>query len=171
MLLLKVNRRKCFNYLYLLIDYSTNPYLLVFYVLSLVSNTFSTVQNSFSLQIDLINNIKENSRNESCVNSFLRSELQGSGTQKYTCVSNHVQRRINENHGLKSMADWDTLTSDDIVRKQYAKLPYPAVTQRDIQLLRAHYNSDRQHIPFAIAPTQALETINHYLYRGRNNFL
>ena len=65
----------------------------------------------------------------------------------------------------------DTITQDDIVRSQYELLPYPIVTKERIEALRKHYDDeDKRDNPFARVPGSDLETINHYLFKGENNF-
>ena len=65
----------------------------------------------------------------------------------------------------------DTLTQNDIVRRQYELLPYPTVTKESIDALRKHYhNEDKHNDPLSRVPGSDLETINHYLFKGRNTF-
>ena len=66
----------------------------------------------------------------------------------------------------------DTLTYDDIVRNQYALLPYPAVSPDLIANERHYYihNRDRWKKPFYFVFADALESMNHFLFKGSNNF-
>ena len=65
----------------------------------------------------------------------------------------------------------DTLTQNDIVRRQYELLPYPTVTKESIDALRKHYhNEDKHNDPLSRVPGSDLETINHYLFKGKNDF-
>ena len=65
----------------------------------------------------------------------------------------------------------DSTTQSDIVRNQYESLPYPKVTKERIELLRKHYDDkDKRNDPFARVLGSDLETINYYLFKGRNNF-
>ena len=65
----------------------------------------------------------------------------------------------------------DTITQNDIVRSQYELLPYPTVTKERIEALRKHYgDEDKRDNPFARVPGSDLETINHYLFKGTNDF-
>ena len=67
--------------------------------------------------------------------------------------------------------DGDTLTQNDIVRRQYELLPYPTVTKESIEALKKHYyNEDTRDDPLSRVPGSDLETINHYLFKGRNDF-
>ena len=64
----------------------------------------------------------------------------------------------------------DTINQDDIVRKQYALLPYPAVAPGTMQMEREHYAGNNKHIAFSFYPSNTLEGFNHFLYKGRNQF-
>ena len=93
---------------------------------------------------------------------------QGDGYYASTLIptSNSIRKRLpdlNENG--------DTLTQDDIVRHQYELLPYPPVTKESIEAIRKHYyNEDKRKDPLSRVPGSDLETINHYLFKGRNDF-
>ena len=70
-----------------------------------------------------------------------------------------------------SYQNGDTITQNDIVRSQYELLPYPTVTKERIEALRKHYGDEnKRDNPFARVPGSDLETINHYLFKGTNNF-
>ena len=65
----------------------------------------------------------------------------------------------------------DTITQNDIVRSQYELLPYPIVTKERIEALRKHYDDkNKRDNPFSRVPGSDLETINHYLFKGTNDF-
>ena len=65
----------------------------------------------------------------------------------------------------------DTTNQDDIVRRQYSSLPYPAVTEDNLFLEKNHYDRKLENIrPYGISQQLALEKINHYLYNGDNDF-
>ena len=64
----------------------------------------------------------------------------------------------------------DTLTQDDIVRNQYSYLPYPAVSKRNLAGELQHYKNKRNATLYNIIPAFTLESLNHYLYQGRNDF-
>ena len=76
--------------------------------------------------------------------------------------------RVDEGRLVKEL---DTLSSADIVREQYAVLPYPAVTSEEIDELRRHYKGINHHVPYMIVPQDELDVINHFLYKGRSNFM
>ena len=86
-----------------------------------------------------------------------------------SCSKNNKQ-----NNPVKSNANvirnYDTLSQDDVVKQQYAMLPYPEVKPGEFENIRRHYNSDHKNIPMLIAPAVTLENINHFLFRGRNDF-
>ena len=64
----------------------------------------------------------------------------------------------------------DTLSQDDIVRNQYSYLPYPAVSKRNLAGELQHYKNKRNATLYNIIPAFTLESLNHYLYQGRNDF-
>ena len=71
-----------------------------------------------------------------------------------------------------SFENGDTVTQNDIVRRQYELLPYPTVTKESIDALRKHYhNEDKHNDPLSRVPGSDLETINHYLFKGINYFM
>ena len=76
--------------------------------------------------------------------------------------------RVNEGILVKEL---DTLSPADIVREQYAVLPYPAVTREEIDELRRHYQGINRHLPYMIVPHNELDVVNHFLYKGRNDFM
>ena len=57
---------------------------------------------------------------------------------------------------------------DDPVQRQYTDYPYPPFTEADIQAEEQHYmkrDTVRYH-----SEVVALETLNHYLFGGRQDF-
>ena len=76
---------------------------------------------------------------------------------------------INQNQSDETMGS-DTLTQDDIVRNQYSYLPYPAVSKRNLAGELQHYKNKRNATLYNIIPAFTLESLNHYLYQGRNDF-
>ena len=66
----------------------------------------------------------------------------------------------------------DTLSHDDIVRNQYRLLPYPAVSPDMIANEKHyyHHSSDSWKKPYHFVFADALESINHFLFKGSNNF-
>ena len=65
--------------------------------------------------------------------------------------------------------DGDTLTSNDLVMKQYRSLPYPKISEEYILKEEGYYRLDKN-TPKHTAPSQTLEKINHYLNRGNEDF-
>ena len=93
---------------------------------------------------------------------------QGDGYYSSTLIpiSNRIRKRLPD-----SFQNGDTLTQNDIVRHQYELLPYPPVTKESIEQIRKHYyNEDKRKDPLSRVPGSDLETINHYLFKGRNDF-
>ena len=64
----------------------------------------------------------------------------------------------------------DTLTQYDIVRNQYSSLPYPAVSKRGLAVESQYYKNKQNTIPYKMIFAFTLESLNHYLYKGQNQF-
>ena len=65
----------------------------------------------------------------------------------------------------------DTISHDDVVKKQYSSLPYPPVNEYQIELEKIHYMSNySKQYPFDMYAPITLENINHFLFNGNNNF-
>ena len=67
----------------------------------------------------------------------------------------------------------------DIVLQQYLSLPYPAVPKEILEIEKNYYDKTPKTInaygemrikPFRGNPGMYAESINHYLYQGKNNF-
>ena len=89
---------------------------------------------------------------------------------QYSCIDSYHQNDIINEYVSDSPGYLDTLSQDDIVRNQYLLLPYPAVTQHSLALEQNHYNSSKRNKPFNTYYSMALESINHFLYKGSNDF-
>ena len=63
----------------------------------------------------------------------------------------------------------DTLTASDLVTRQYENLPYPQVKEADLLKEEDYYKRDNPTIS-SIFPTHILQKLNHFLYRGEQNF-
>ena len=75
-----------------------------------------------------------------------------------------------QNSSLKHLYNGDTLTQDDVVRKQYRSLPYPEISEDEIVKTYNHYKGELRHIPYMRIVAQELESLNHFLYKGKSNF-
>ena len=64
----------------------------------------------------------------------------------------------------------DTLSQTDAVTKQYLSLPYPSVSEEQLQEEQTHYTGPNRNIPHVTYTTLSLEYLNHFLYQGRNDF-
>ena len=65
---------------------------------------------------------------------------------------------------------YDTLTQDDKVRNQYLSLPYPSVSKRELTAEWQYYKNRQNTTPYNEFYAFTLESLNHYLYKGENNF-
>ena len=63
----------------------------------------------------------------------------------------------------------DTITSNDLVTKQYEALPYPEFNEDDILREKTYYNLEGRK-PMYVFPSIALEVMNHYLFQGNEDF-
>ena len=74
---------------------------------------------------------------------------------------------------------YDTLTANDIVRNQYAELPYPAVSSEGLKSEKMYYDNkvwmvkaygEMRSYPMRTNFGTTLEAINHFLFNGKNSF-
>ena len=70
----------------------------------------------------------------------------------------------------ESTAYSDTLSQTDAVTKQYLSLPYPSVSEQQLQEEQNHYMGPNRNMPHVTYTTLSLEYLNHFLYQGRNDF-
>ena len=64
-----------------------------------------------------------------------------------------------------------TISENDAVTNQYVNLPYPTVTDKDIDSERDFYRSDWFNGRLKeLFTSLTLETMNHILYNGSQNF-
>ena len=59
---------------------------------------------------------------------------------------------------------------NDIVQRQYLMLPYPPFTEKDLRNEEEYYQLPNNDSPFLFSYLIQLEYINHYLFRGQNDF-
>ena len=58
----------------------------------------------------------------------------------------------------------------DLVQTQYSQLPFPPFSEQDMETERRNYQvKDRPHIP-TFVPRHLLERINHFLFKGKQDF-
>ena len=133
----------------------------------LITHTMSNKINDFNWKLELDTRFEAfNLNNYHFDNQTNRSER---NIPTHAC--SELQNRNSEAYEEKLFDNFDTLSQDDIVRKQYALLPYPAVSRQDIERLRRHYNGNNRHVPGVVAPHNELDVVNHFLYKGRNEFM
>ena len=60
---------------------------------------------------------------------------------------------------------------NDIVQRQYLMLPYPPFTKQDLENEENYYQSSGDVPPLLFSFLIQLEYINHYLFKGKNDFL
>ena len=64
---------------------------------------------------------------------------------------------------------YDGMSEDDIVRGQYKLLPYPPVPEQELKQEEKFYSENSFKMYHNIHVLD-LESLNHYLYRGQNDF-
>ena len=90
------------------------------------------------------------------------------------CDQVHIGSKEKEPKGLNPHRYYDFLTQDDIVRKQYSLLPFPPVSKHDLAIENMYYSQrkigNNLVKPFSVVTAFTLESLNHFLFAGRNNF-
>ena len=90
-------------------------------------------------------------------------------TIKEICKAMTSVRVIHVDHKQNDYEKYDGMSEDDIVRGQYKSLPYPPVPEEELKQEEKFYteNSFRMYHKIHVLD---LESVNHYLYRGQNDF-
>ena len=88
------------------------------------------------------------------------------------CMSMYICVNRTCNQDLESLEIYDTLTQSDIVRNQYMTLPYPAVSDRQLEMDKSYYENlyKIRKTPYVTSYGITFEALNHFLYKGRNTF-
>lgn len=85
------------------------------------------------------------------------------------CQSSKRIQGVTSEQSSNALSKYDVVSEDDIVRSQYKLLPYPLYTNVSFQYEEHFYN--RTSFKSAEDYYQLnLESLNHYLYNGRNDF-
>ena len=137
------------------------------FITFLSTHTMSNKINDFNWKLELDTRFEAFNQN----NFHFDNQPNVSARNIHTHTCSELQNRNSEAYEEKLFDNFDTLSQDDIVRKQYALLPYPAVSRQDIERLRRHYNGNNRHVPGVVAPHNELDVVNHFLYKGRNEFM
>ena len=112
--------------------------------------------------------------------SHRRSSIRTSSCEQkqFHCNTRCKNDSINESCSVP-FGQYDTLTLNDIVRNQYAELPYPAVSPEALKAEKMYYDNkvwtvkahgELRSYPMRISFGTTLEAINHFLFEGKNNF-
>ena len=105
---------------------------------------------------------------------YMNHTAQNMNLNGQICDQVHIGNKENESKDLNPHIYHDFLTQDDIVRKQYSLLPFPPVSKHDLAIESMYYS--RRKIgnnlvkPFTAVTAFTLESLNHFLFAGRNNF-
>ena len=148
-------------------------------VVSLYGNFKDVSLNNSEKELNLPNSL-QHVKNKYSTNSniiILRSRTVGDSNKVLTdigeyCMKLYVHNNDTSNIHFEPPENYDTLTQSDIVRKQYMMLPYPAVSDQELANEKIYYDSKYRvrKIPYYIYYGTSFEALNHFLYKGRNNF-
>ena len=104
-------------------------------------------------------------------NQLDSNHSQKSISRAHNCVDpNHTAHLLN-GCSTDLTGNGDTTSQNDLVRKQYSSLPYPAVREADFFSEKEYYDSGLASRPYSINPPLILEQMNHFLYSGGNTFM
>ena len=90
-------------------------------------------------------------------------------TTKEFCKAVTSLSLIDVNQYKNDYEKYDGMSEDDIVRSQYKLLPFPPVTKEELkkeEKFYTEYSFKIYHNTYVLD----LESLNHYLYRGQNDF-
>ena len=99
-----------------------------------------------------------------------RKHMKCPNALRYNCYNKLTKTKCTMHTIRDSFENGDTLTQEDIVTKQYTSLPYPDISQTEIMATKYHYNSEFAYLPYMRPPSENLESLNHFLYEGGNDF-
>ena len=66
--------------------------------------------------------------------------------------------------------DEEFINSEDSVKEQYKKLPYPVFTKDDLERESQYYDSKKDVVPRVSSNANNLESLNHFLFQRKENF-
>ena len=87
---------------------------------------------------------------------------------QHCCFSMYYNNKITDKYDYPQYSD--ITPQDDIVQQQYLTLPYPPVHQSDILNEQIYYSGSEPTKPLNIYDAFTLENVNHFLFKGSNDF-
>ena len=99
--------------------------------------------------------------------------------EKFRYQNQYSSKTTNFRKDTGYVEGYDTLSESDVVRIQYSKLPYPPVTDQSLAKEKMYYDDNINPIkaygamrnkPYFVSYGTTLEAINHFLFKGKNNF-
>ena len=75
-----------------------------------------------------------------------------------------------DTYNLQYNGDDEPGIYEDLVQKQYQKLPYPVFTQDQLQEEQKSYATNPNRLPRFISNNNDFEVLNHFLFYGTQNF-
>ena len=91
------------------------------------------------------------------------------GQKNGSCQFFKTTTEIESQRNIKEYEKYDDISEDDIVRSQYKLLPYPPVAEEQLLEEKDFYKRTISKT-FESYYQLNLESLNHYLYNGRNEF-
>ena len=106
---------------------------------------------------------------------YFNVPIPSKGTRSIFCDSVSSVKWIGLEQDIDEKEKYDTLSEDDIVRSQYKSFPYPPVKEKLLFREERHYSNTTLQLNnktklWGIFYSMHLESLNHYLYKGRNHF-
>ena len=89
----------------------------------------------------------------------------------FDCIDTQHQAYLGNIDNVDGTRNGDTITWVDAVVKQYLSLPFPPVPMEDLTREKQHYIDGIKKLPYEAYPTIDLEYLNHFLYKGGNDFM
>ena len=91
-------------------------------------------------------------------------------SNRLTCHEVYKQGHISNHKDRNVQRYSDRSSNDDHVQLQYLKLPYPKISYNTIRKEYKYYLNQNSNYYLSSYNSLELDYLNHYLYRGQNNF-
>lgn len=87
------------------------------------------------------------------------------------CANNEKQNCLTHEYNWNATHTGDSIRQDHIVRNQYSSLPYPPVIKERLYKEKEYYRGSEGNKPYVINHPIVLENLNHFVFKGGNNFM
>ena len=89
----------------------------------------------------------------------------------YLCTNSiKLYTRECDTYNMQYNGDDEPGMYEDLVQKQYQKLPYPVFTQDQLKEEQKSYDTKPNWLPRLISNNNDFEVLNHFLFYGTQNF-